>query len=159
MVHGLWSTPHCHLHCLKLLVTDSRDVVILTFSQNEVILQSILMVSSYQGLEACLGNGFESVTLGSVQAARLKSSADPTCHLVFVANLLKELSHSTLPWVGHEFWSENSMAGSVSWFSWLQQLHGRLQTARCDLKANFLDIQQLEKPGWQLNCLCLVFVE
>ena len=155
MVHGLWSTPRCHLHCLKLLVTDSRDVVILTFSQNEVILQSIRMVSSHQGLEACLGNGFESVTLGSVQAARLKSSADPTCHLVFVANLLKELSHSTLPWVKHKFCRNFC----VSWFFWLQQLHGRLQTARCDLKANFLDIQQLEKPGWQLIFLCLVFAE
>lgn len=69
-------------------------------------------VSSYQGLEARL-NDFESLE------ARLKSSADPTRptrHLVFVANLLKELSHSTLPWVGLEFWSEKSMAGCASWF-------------------------------------------
>lgn len=105
-------------------------------------------VSSYQGLEARL-NDFESITLDSLEA-RLKSSADPTRptrHLVFVANLLKELSHSTLPWVGLEFWSENSMAGCASWCF---DCNGYMALFR-HWKANLFDIQQLEKPGWQLN--------
>ena len=100
-------------------------------------------VSSYQGLEARL-NDFESLE------ARLKSSADPTRptrHLVFVANLLKELSHSTLPWVGLEFWSENSMAGCASVFF---DCNGYMALFR-HWKANLFDIQQFEKPGWQLN--------
>ena len=110
-------------------------------------MQKSRMVSSYQGLEARL-NDFESLE------ARLKSSADPTRptrHLVFVANLLKELSHSTLPWGWTRILIRKLHGRLCFMIFWLQQLHGRLQTARCNLKANLFDIQQSEKPGWQLN--------
>ena len=49
--------------------------------------------------------------------------------------------------VGLEFWSENSMAGCVSWCF---DCNGYMALFR-HWKANLFDIQQFEKPGWQLN--------